>query len=128
MLVYSLVNGRPILGSVGFVVLVLGAVMVAGGLSGLRILSAFGALLAIAVAGMWTGLAMHHYNTPQFANAYYLNPAHLPWSDMRMGAWLTICGAIIGLLSASLPYHRRPSSRRAIRHSEPAVPWTIGAP
>jgi hypothetical protein len=92
MLVYTLANGHSFTTSVGFVVLVLGGVIVLGGLTGFRILTVVGSVLALAVAGMWIGLAAHHYNTPQLPNSYYLNPAHLPWSDLRQGAWLTIGG------------------------------------
>jgi hypothetical protein len=102
MLVYSFVNGSPFWKSVGFVVLVLGVLMVIGALTGLRTLAVLAALLALAAAGMWIGLIVHHYNTPNLPNAHYLNPANLPWSDLREGAWLTIAGAVLGLLSAFL--------------------------
>jgi hypothetical protein len=112
MLVYSFANGVPFWKSAGFVVLVLGAAMVIGGLAGLRTLTVLAAVLALAAAGMWIGLIVHHYNTPSLPNEHYLNPANLPWSDLRAGAWLTICGAVLGLLSAFL-------LRRRVR--EPAI-------
>jgi hypothetical protein len=102
MLVYSFANGNPFWKSVGFVVLVLGVLMAIGALAGLRTLTVLAALLALAAAGMWIGLTVHHYNTPNLPNAHYLNPANLPWSDLREGAWLTIAGAVLGLLSAFL--------------------------
>ncbi len=100
MLVYSLQNGVPFWKSAGFVMLVLGVLMVLGALAGLRTLTVLAAVLALAAAGMWIGLVVHHYNTPNLPNAHYLNPANLPWSDLREGAWLTIAGAVLGLLSA----------------------------
>lgn len=100
MLVYAFANGNPFWKSVGFVVLVLGMLMAIGALAGLRTLTVLAAVLALAAAGMWIGLIVHHYNTPNLPNAHYLNPANLPWSDLRAGAWLTIAGAVLGLLGA----------------------------
>jgi hypothetical protein len=102
MLVYSFANGSPFWKSAGFAVLVLGVLMVIGALAGLRTLTVLAAVLALAGAGMWIGLIVHHYNTPNLPDAHYLNPANLPWSDLREGAWLTIVGAVLGLLSAFL--------------------------
>jgi hypothetical protein len=82
------------------VVLVLGVLMVIGALAGLRTLTVLAAVLALAAAGMWIGLIVDHYNTPDLPNSHYLNPANLPRSDLREGAWLTIAGAVPGLLSA----------------------------
>jgi cobalamin synthase len=100
MLVYTFANGSPFWKSAGIAVLVLGVLMVIGALAGLRTLTVLAALLALAVAGMWTGLVVHHYNTPNLPNLHYANPANLPWSDLREGAWLTIAGAVLGLVSA----------------------------
>jgi hypothetical protein len=100
MLVYSFANGNPFWKSVGFVVLVLGVLMAIAALTGLRTLTVLAALLVLAAAGMWIGLTVHHYNTPNLPNGHYLNPANLPWSDLREGAWLTIAGVVLGLLSA----------------------------
>jgi hypothetical protein len=102
MLVYSFANESTFWKSVGFVVFVLGVLMVIGALAGLRTLTVLAAVLALAAAGMWIGLTVHHYNTPNLPNAHYLNPANLPWADLREGAWLTIAGAVLGLLSAFL--------------------------
>lgn len=102
MLVYSFANGRPYFESVGFVVVVLSALMVIGALTGRRTLTVIAALLALVASGMWIGLTVHHYNTPNLPNIHYLNPGNLPWSDLREGAWLTICGGALGLLSACL--------------------------
>jgi hypothetical protein len=100
MLVYSFANVAPFWKSAGLAVLVLGVLIVIGALAGLRTLTMAVAVLALGAAGMWIGLIVHHYNTPNLPNAHYLNPASLPWSDLRQGAWLTITGAAGALLSA----------------------------
>jgi len=100
MLIYSFADGSPFWTSAGFAVLVLGVLMVIGALAGLRTLTVLAAVLALAGAGMWLGLIVHHYNTPNLPNVHYANPANLPWSDLREGAWLTIVGAVLGLVSA----------------------------
>jgi hypothetical protein len=102
MLVWSFANGSSFWKSAGFAVLVLGVLMVIGALTGLRTLVVLTALLALVAAGMWIGLITHHYNTPNLPNVHYANPANLAWSDLRAGAWLTICGGVLGLLSAFL--------------------------
>ncbi|MGE5286513.1 MAG: hypothetical protein ACM3ML_04775 [Micromonosporaceae bacterium] len=68
MLVYSFANTSPFWTSAGFAVLLLGVLMVIGALAGLRTLTALAALLALAAAGMWIGLDVHHYNTPNLPN------------------------------------------------------------
>ena len=108
MLVYSFADEGLFWKSAAFAVLILGAAMVAGALAGIRTLAILAGLLALAAAGMWTGLVVHHFNTPGLPNSHYLNPANLPWADLRAGAWLTITGAALGLLSAFW-LHRRPA-------------------
>lgn len=100
MLVYSLANRSPYWHSAGFAILVLGAAMLAGALAGLRTVVVLAAVLALGAAGMWIGVVVHHYNTPDLPNIHYANPINLPWSDLREGAWLTIGGAVLGLVSA----------------------------
>lgn len=100
MLTYSFVDVKLFWESAGFAVFVLGLLIVIGALGGVRTLTVLAALLALAAAGMWLGLAVHHFETPDLPNSYYLNPAHLPWADLREGAWLTIIGAACGLVSA----------------------------
>jgi hypothetical protein len=46
--------------------------------------------------------------TPNLPNSHYLNPTNLPWSDLRQGAWLTIVGAVIGLVSVLFVRRRMP--------------------
>ncbi|HZC41775.1 MAG TPA: hypothetical protein VE343_13950 [Streptosporangiaceae bacterium] len=86
--------------SVAFVMLILGAVMAAGALTGVRTLAVLGGLLALAASGMWIGLVVHHFNTPGLPDSHYLNPVNLPWAELRAGAWLTLTGAALGLVSA----------------------------
>ena len=100
---YSLVTDHTYLKSVGFVLLLLGVVMVLGGLSGLRVLTALGALLALATAAIWIGLVAHHFSGPHLPNRFYVNPAHLPWFELRDAAWVTICGSSLGFLSTLVP-------------------------
>jgi hypothetical protein len=100
MLVYSFADATSFWRSAAFAVLILGAAMVIGALTGARTLAVLAGLLALAAAGMWTGLVVHHFNTPGLPNSHYLSPANLPWSDLREGAWLTISGAALGLVSA----------------------------
>lgn len=100
MLVYSAVHVNSFWKSAGFVVVVLGVLMAIGALAGPRTLTVLAAAASLAAAGMWIGLIEHHYVTPDLPNSHYLNPAYLPWSSLREGAWLTILGALLGLLSA----------------------------
>ena len=100
MLVYTFQSGSAFWASVGFIVLLLGALIVVGAVTGLRILVGVAAVLALASGGIWIGLVVQHYNTPTLSKAHYLNPANLPWADLRIGAWLTIGGGVLALLSA----------------------------
>ncbi len=100
MLVYSFADVTTFWKSAAFAVVILGVLMVIGALTGLRTLAVLAGLLALAAAGMWIGLVVHHFNTPGLPNSHYLNPANLPWAQLREGAWLTITGAVLGLVSA----------------------------
>lgn len=111
MLTYSFANVNMFWESAGFAVLVLGLLIVVGALAGVRTLAVLAGLAALAAAGMWIGLATHHFNTPDLPDSYYRNPAHLPWADLREGAWLTITGAACGLVSAFGLRRRWPASR-----------------
>lgn len=116
MLVYSFAHVATFWESVGFAVLILGVLMVIGALTGLRTLAVLAGLLALAAGGMWIGLVVHHFNTPGLPNSHYLNPANLPWADLRAGAWMTITGAALGLVSAFWLRRRaasQPDSRKA---------------
>lgn len=100
MLVYSFADVTTFWESVAFAVLIVGVLMVIGALTGVRTLAMLAGMLALAGGGMWIGLAVHHFNTPDLPNSHYLNPVNLPWQDLREGAWLTITGALLGLVSA----------------------------
>lgn len=116
MLVYSFAHVASFWQSAGFAVLILGVLMVIGALTGLRTLAVLAGLLALAAGGMWIGLVVHHFNTPGLPNSHYLNPANLPWAGLRAGAWLTLTGAALGLVSAFWLRRRlagRPGSRKA---------------
>jgi hypothetical protein len=100
MLVYSFARVASFWQSPGFAVLVLGAVMVIAALTGMRTLAVVAGLLALVAAGMWIGVVVHYFNTPGLPNSHYLNPANLPWAQLREGAWLAIIGGILGLVAA----------------------------
>ena len=108
MLVYSFAHTGSFWRSAAFAIFILGVAMVIGALAGVRTLAVLAGLLALAGAGMWTGLVVHYFNTPGLPNSHYLNPTNLPWGDLRAGAWLTITGAVLGLVSA-LWLRRRPA-------------------
>ena len=82
-------QASPFLRSFGLVTVVAGIVVVIGALIGSRVLTALFSLLALAAAGLWIGLNATHYN-----------PVDMPYSDLRVGAWLTVGGGLAGLISA----------------------------
>jgi hypothetical protein len=79
----------PFLRSFAVVVVVAGVLVLIGGLTGSLILTALFSLAALAAAGLWIGLNATHYS-----------PVDLPYSDLRVGAWLTMAGGLAGLISA----------------------------
>lgn len=105
MLTYMFVSNENTVHSVGFVIRVLGIIMIIGAILGLRMITWLASLLAVALGIMWFGLVVHYFNTPGLPNIYYLNPLHLPWADLRLGAWLALAGAVLGLLLS--PFLRR---------------------
>ena len=64
MLVYSFADVTSFWKSAGFAVLILGVLMLVGALAGFRTLAVLAGLLALAAAGMWIGLVVHHFNAP----------------------------------------------------------------
>jgi hypothetical protein len=75
--------------SVSFAILVAGALVVLASLLASRFGAVLFSLVALAGAGLWIGL-----------NASHFNPISLTSSDLRIGAWLTIGGALVGFVSA----------------------------
>jgi hypothetical protein len=80
--------------SFAMVVLVAGALVFVGGVLASRLLAGPFSLIALAASTAWLGLYATHYN-----------PVNLPYSDLRLGAWLALVGSLVGLLSSfSLRY------------------------
>jgi hypothetical protein len=75
--------------SFSFAILVAGALVVLAGLLASRFLAALFSIIALAGAGLWIGL-----------NATHFSPISLTFSDVRIGAWLTIAGGLVGLVSS----------------------------
>ncbi|HEY3008744.1 MAG TPA: hypothetical protein VGJ63_11875 [Micromonosporaceae bacterium] len=75
--------------SFGAVMVLCGVLVLIGGLVASRVLAVLFSLVALATAGLWIGL-----------NASHFNPTDMPYSDLRIGAWLSIGGGIVGLVSA----------------------------
>ena len=81
--------------SFAMVTLVAGALVFVGGLFASRLLGGLFSLVALAAAAAWIGL-----------NATRYSPVNLPYSDLRLGAWLTLGGSMVGLLSSFSMRHR----------------------
>jgi hypothetical protein len=75
--------------SFSFAILVAGALVVLAGLLASRFLGFLFSLIALAGAGLWIGL-----------NATHFSPVSLTSSDLRIGAWLTFAGGLVGLVSS----------------------------
>jgi len=86
-----------LLHSVAVVVAVAGVLVFIGGLVASRFIGVLFSLVSLAAAGLWIGLDASHYHT-----------SDLPYSDLRVGAWLVIGGGLLGLIFSFL-------LRRAVR-------------
>jgi hypothetical protein len=75
--------------SFSFAILVAGALVVLAGVLAARFLAALFSFITLAGAGLWIGL-----------NATHFSPISLTSSDLRIGAWLTIAGGFVGLVSS----------------------------
>jgi len=75
--------------SFSFAILVAGALVALSGLLASRFLGALFSFIALAAAGLWIGL-----------NASHFSPVSLTSSDLRIGAWLTIAGGLVGFVSS----------------------------
>lgn len=93
---WSYEDTSQFLRSFGAVVLAAGVLVFLGALAARRVVVAFFSLVALAAAGLWIGLNVSHYN-----------PTDLRYSDLRVGAWLTVVGGLVGLLSAFVIRRRR---------------------
>ncbi len=96
LFLWSFRNASPFSHSVGVVVLVLGVLLIIAGVLGLRLLTAVFALLALAVGGAWLALYAHAYSS-----------VGLTYSQLRPGAWLTLLGALVALITAFFVRERR---------------------
>jgi hypothetical protein len=85
--------------SFAIVMLACGVLVVLSGLLASRVLTGLFSALAIVAGGLWIGLNASHYKVG------------LPYSDLRVGAWLCLVGGLVGLLSAFI-----------LRGKVPAVP------
>lgn len=82
--------------SFSFAVIVAGVLVFVGGLLASRLIAGLFSFLALAAAGLWIGL-----------NASYYSQVNLPAADLREGAWLTISGSIVALITSSFLRGRR---------------------
>jgi hypothetical protein len=85
-------------GSFGLVLLVAGVLVLVSGLLAARVAAAVFSFIALVVAGLWIAL-----------NANHFNPVDMPYSELRVGAWLAIGGGLVGLIGAFF-LRRRPES------------------
>jgi hypothetical protein len=81
--------------SFSFVVLVCGVLVILGGLFASRLLAGVFALIALIAAGLWLGLNASHYSS-----------VNLIYQDLRIGAWLTVGGAIVAIIFAGFVRRR----------------------
>lgn len=75
--------------SFAMIVLVAGALVFVGGVFASGFLASVASFFALAASGVWIGLNATHYS-----------PTPLPYSDLRLGAWLAIGAGLIGLISS----------------------------
>jgi len=75
--------------SFAMIIVVAGALVFVGGVFASRLLAGLFSVIALGAAGVWLGLNATHYS-----------PTSLTYNDLRLGAWLTIGGSLIGLLSS----------------------------
>jgi hypothetical protein len=80
--------------SFAFAVVMTGVLVFLGGLLASRLVAGVFAFLALAAAGLWIGLNASHYSQ-----------IDLRATDLRVGAWLTVGGAVLALVTS--PFLRR---------------------
>jgi len=79
----------PFLRSFALAVVVCGVLAAVGALAASRLLASLFLVLGLTAAGLWIGLNASHYHA-----------VDLPYSDLRIGAWLVISGGLIGLVAS----------------------------
>ncbi len=75
--------------SFAIVVIVAGALVFIGGVLASQQFASMFSFIALAASGVWIGL-----------NATHFSPVSLPYTDLRLGAWLTVAASLIGLMSS----------------------------
>jgi hypothetical protein len=80
--------------SFAIAVVIAGVLVVVGGLFGWRVPAGLFSLIALVAAGLWLALYTSHYSSTSLA-----------FSDLGLGAILTIAGSVLGLIST--PFLRR---------------------
>ncbi len=76
-------------GSFAMVVIVAGALVFVGGILASQQFATLFSFIALAASGVWIGLNATHYS-----------PTNLPYTDLRLGAWLVVGGSLAGLMSS----------------------------
>ena len=82
--------------SFAIVLVVAGVLVVIGGLFGWRVPAGLFSLIALVAAGLWLGLYSSHYSS-----------SDVTFSNLRLGAELTIAGSVLALISTSFLRGRR---------------------
>jgi hypothetical protein len=78
------------LGSFAVVVLVAGLLVLVGAVAGSRVLTGLCCLAALTAGGLWIALSASHYDK-------VYGTIDWPSSDLRIGAWLSLIGGLVGL-------------------------------
>jgi hypothetical protein len=86
---WSYVSSSSYFTSFSFAILVAGAFVVLAGVLASTFLATLFSFIALVGAGLWIGL-----------NATHFSPVSLTSADLRIGAWLTIGGGLVGLVSS----------------------------
>jgi hypothetical protein len=74
--------------SYAIAVAAVGILLVVGGLIASRVVAGALSVIALAAAALWIWLNARHYNS-----------SHLPYKDLRAGAWLTIAGGLVAVIA-----------------------------
>jgi hypothetical protein len=75
--------------SFAMVVIVAGGLVFIGGVLASQQFASLFSFVALAASALWIGLNATHYR-----------PVSLPYTDLRLGAWLAVGGSLIGLMSS----------------------------